>query len=104
MRVSLFLLFLALCSSSPAYAQSVPDEEDLSVQAFLKALETSVAAMDRAQWTALLSPSIDPNPALEFFDAMVPQGITRVVLKERDRSSLQGTLPGEGFRMILEVF
>ena len=35
---------------------------------------------------------------------MVPQGITRVVVKERDRSALQGTLPGEGYRLIVEVF
>jgi hypothetical protein len=35
---------------------------------------------------------------------MVPQGITRVVVKERDRSGLQGALPGEGFSLIIEVF
>lgn len=82
----------------------VVDEEELSIQNFLQALETSIAAMDRQQWIALVSDSSNRDQALEFFDAMVPQGITRVVLKERDRSPLQGTLPGEGFRLILEVF
>ena len=56
------------------------------------------------RWIDLLSPTADRDQALEFFDAMVPQGITRVVVKERDRSALQGTLPGEGYRLVVEVF
>src|SRR4029079_5410055 len=58
----------------------------------------------RDAWVQLLSASADRDQALEFFDAMVPQGITRIVVKERDRSALQGTLPGEGFRLVVEVF
>ncbi len=57
-----------------------------------------------ARWLDLLSPAADRDQALEFFDAMVPQGITRVVVKERDRAALQGTLPGEGYRLVVEVF
>ena len=60
--------------------------------------------MERGRWIELLSPTADRDQALEFFDAMVPQSITRVVVKERDRSALQGTLPGEGFRLVIEVF
>jgi hypothetical protein len=92
----------------PAVAGQVPsralDEEELSIQAFLQAVETSISTMDRARWIELLSPTADKDQALEFFDAMVPQGITRVVVKERDRSALQGTLPGEGYRVVVEVF
>jgi hypothetical protein len=60
--------------------------------------------MDRQRWLELISPSADRDQASEFFEAMVPQGITRVVVKERDRSPLQGALPGEGFRLVVEVF
>ena len=60
--------------------------------------------MDRQRWSDLLSPSADRDDALEFFDAMVPQGITRVVVKERDRAPLLGTLPGDGYRLVAEVF
>lgn len=101
------LLSLAL-SSSPSFAQQAPvralDAEDLTVQNFLQALETAISTADRQQWTNLLSPSANRDQALEFFDAMVPQGITRLVVKERDRSPLQGALPGEGFRLVVEVF
>ncbi len=102
----LFVLF-AVCTT-PAFAGQVParaqDAEELSIQAFLEAVETAISTMDRNRWLALLPPRVDRDQSLEFFDAMVPQGITRVVVKQRDRSALQGSLPGEGFRLTLEVF
>ena len=107
MLVSLLLLLIAL-SPTPAFAEQMPvraiDPEELSLQAFLQAVETSISTMDRARWMELLSAAADRDAATEFFDAMVPQGITRVVVKERDRSALQGSLPGEGYRLVVEVF
>ncbi len=103
----ILLLLLALCAT-PAFADQVPvratDPEELSLQAFLQAVEVSISTMDRARWLELLSTTADRDQATEFFDAMVPQGITRVVVKERDRSALQGALPGEGYRLVVEVF
>ncbi len=94
--------------ASPAFAGQAdvraPDAEELSIQAFLQAVETSISTMDRQRWIDLLSPLADRDQSLEFFDAMVPQGITRVVVKERDRSPLFGALPGEGYRLVTEVF
>jgi len=102
------LFFFVALSVSPALAGQLPvratDPEDLSIQAFLQAVETSISTMDRARWVELLSATADRDQALEFFDAMVPQGITRVVVKERDRSALQGALPGEGYHLVVEVF
>ena len=102
------LCLLGALIAVPAHAGQVPsralDDEDLTIQAFLQAVETSISTMDRVRWTDLLSPTADKDQALEFFEAMVPQGITRVVVKERDRSALQGTLPGEGFQLVVEVF
>lgn len=108
MPVRLLLLLLVL-SPTTALAEQVPvraaiDSEELSLQAFLQAVETSISTMDRARWLELLSASADRAAATEFFDAMVPQGITGVVVKERDRSALQGALPGEGYRLVVEVF
>jgi hypothetical protein len=106
MFVSLLFLLLALCT--PAFAGQAPvraaDDEDVTIQAFLTDLETAISTADHQRWTDLLSASAERDDALQFFDDTVPQGITRVVVKERDRSSLQGTLPGEGFRLIVEVF
>jgi len=100
------LLLLLVCATAAIAGQSSQplDEEDLSIQAFLQAVETSISTTDRQRWLDLLSPSADRDQALEFFDAMVPQGITRVVVKERDRTALDGALPGEGFTLVVEVF
>lgn len=106
MLARLFVL-LVFCAP-PAFAGQVParapDAEELSLQSFLQAVETAVSTMDRNRWLELLSPSANRDQSLEFFDAMVPQGITRVVVKERDRAPLPGALPGEGYRLVLEVF
>ena len=102
------LFLLVALSATPAAAGQVPvratDPEELSLQTFLQAVETSISTMDRARWLDLLSTTADRDQATAFFDAMVPQGITRVVVKERDRSALQGALPGEGYRLVVEVF
>ena len=101
------LALIALCAG-PAFAGQVPagaqDAEELSLQAFMQAVETAISTMDRNRWVELLSPLANREQSLQFFDAMVPQGITRVVIKERDRAPMQGTLPGEGYRLVLEVF
>ncbi len=91
--------------SAPASAQPVepPSAEDVSIQAFLQAVEASVAAMDRQRWTDLLSTTADAEAAGTFFDESVPTGVTRVVVKERDRVPLMGVLPGDGYRLIVEV-
>ncbi len=105
--VVLLFLFVAL-SVSPAVAGQVAvraiDPEELSLQAFLEAVETSISTTDRKRWLELQSASADPDSATGFFDAMVPDGITRAVIKERDRTPLQGSLPGEGYSLVVEVF
>lgn len=113
-----FLLVLIVFCAAPlsavataevdAFAGQVPtrapDAEELSLQNFRAAVETAISTVDRNRWLALLSPNANREQSLEFFDAMVLQGITRVVVKERDRAPLPGALPGEGYRLVLEVF
>jgi hypothetical protein len=81
-----------------------PSEEDLSIQAFLQAVETAISTTERERWVELLSQNADRDAALEFFDSMVPRGVTSVVIRERDRSPLTGALPGDGFQLMTDVF
>jgi hypothetical protein len=84
---------------------AIPAEtEDLGVATLLERIETAVATSDRARWMATLSSNADRPEAREFFDATIPQGLTRAVLRERDRQPLLGTLPGDGYRLVVEVF
>src|SRR5919106_5083033 len=106
MRVAAVLLAL-LSLGAPVRAQqptTALSDEDLSIQAFLRDVEAAISKTDRDAWLALLSPNADRDAATEFFDSMVPRGVTRAVVRERDRTELMGALPGEGYRLITDVF
>jgi hypothetical protein len=100
------LIVVALSAATISGRQPIPQpsEEDLSVQAFLQAVETAISTTERERWIELLSANADRDAALEFFDSMVPSGVTSAVIRERDRSPLSGALPGEGFQLITDVF
>jgi hypothetical protein len=106
MRGTTVLVLTLVLWASPAAAQppEPPSAEDQSIQLFLQAVETSISSMDRRRWTDLLSVNADAVLASEFFVTMVPDGITRAVVKERDRAPLLGTLPGDGYRLITDIF
>jgi hypothetical protein len=105
MRRAWICLALVL-SWAPVSAQPVPppSAEDVSIQAFLQAVEAAVSAMDRQRWIDLLSSTADRDSVIAFYDSIVPEGVTRAVVKERDRVPLAGTVPGEGFRLTAEAF
>ena len=96
------LVFLLVLSAQPTLPP--PSEEDLSIHALLQAVETAISTTNRSTWMDLLSQNADRDASAEFFAAMVPQGVTRAVLRERDRMPLAGALPGEGYRLVVEVF
>lgn len=99
----LALLMMASTRSATQVADPM-DQEDVTIEAFLLQVERAISAMDRERWAEMLSTTADRGRALAFYDTMVPPGITRVVVKERDRVDLLGTLPGYGFRLLAEVF
>ncbi|MGH9173183.1 MAG: hypothetical protein ACRD1H_02430, partial [Vicinamibacterales bacterium] len=104
-RTLLVCLVLVAASSIEARQPSAGQSaEDLSLQAFLQAVEIAISTTDRTVWVGLLSQNADRDAAVEFFDSLVPQGVTRAVVRERDRVPLVGTLPGEGFSLVVDVF
>jgi hypothetical protein len=93
--------------AAPAFARqpaATQSPEDLSIQAFVQALETAISTTERERWIALLSANNDRQNAVAFFDSFVPQVVTRAVVYERDRAPLSGALPGEGFQLIVDTF
>ena len=104
------VLCVLLLWAAPAQAQPgsgrvpPPDPDDLQIELLLGKVETAVSRADRAAWQALLSANADRDAADDFFNEIVPQGITRVVLRERDRQRLPGALPGNGYSLVVEVF
>ncbi|MCC7127155.1 MAG: hypothetical protein IT178_20100, partial [Acidobacteria bacterium] len=100
----LVLTMLLHAGRAAAQPPEPPSREDLTIQAFVRVVEDTVVAMDANRWASLLSPNADRAAAATFFDDMVPSNVTRAVVKERERLPLLGTLPGDGFRLITEVF
>ncbi|MEP7117389.1 MAG: M1 family aminopeptidase [Acidobacteriota bacterium] len=90
----------------PAFARqpAAPDPEELQLLRALQQIETALTSSDKAAWMALVSVNADAADAGEFFDAVVPRGVTRAVVRERERTALEGALPGDGYRLIVDVF
>jgi hypothetical protein len=74
------------------------------VRLFLNRLERIVQQSDASAYTALLAESADRNRAAGFVDDEMIPGISRAVIQERDRGPLAGTLSGDGYRMVVDVF
>lgn len=67
-------------------------------------LEQLMQAGRSEAYLELLSAVADRGLAAEASQFLILPGITRAVIRERDREALEGTLPGDGFRLMLEVF
>ena len=89
-------------AAAAAPAQNAPDGD--GVRGLLQRLERIVAAGDRPAYAAELSETADSVAALEFAGTELAPGATRVVMRERDREALAGTLPGNGYRLSVDVF
>jgi hypothetical protein len=98
----LFPVFACLVSlAAPAPAQA-PARDGVSM--LLGRLEQVIRAGDPAGFQSLLSQSADPRRAREFANQTIGSRVTGVVIRERDRMELPGTLPGDGYQLLVEVF
>ena len=106
MRRAWICLALVL-SWAPASAQPVPAAERRGSSRSRHSFRRSKRRSRR--WIASAGSICSPRPptatrCIAFYDSIVPEGVTRAVVKERDRVPLAGTLPGEGFRLTAEAF
>ena len=98
-RTALALLALTLCGGSGPRAQA-----DEGVRLLLLRVERIVQAGDAAAYIAALANSADRGRARDFVDTELSPGANRAVVQERDRQPLSGTLPGNGYRLMVDVF
>ena len=97
---------LALMVSVPAgRAQSVGQQDtDDTIAALLQRLELALLSGNPDDYLDLTGPAADRRQAERFATANVSSGVTRAVVRERDRAPLTGAPPGDGFRLLVEVF
>lgn len=75
-----------------------------AIAATLRGIELLVRNADTPGFLALLTDGADRDRARAFASTELEPGASRVVIQERDRQPLAGTLPGNGYRLILDVF
>jgi hypothetical protein len=101
-----YFVVAALLVAPAAHAQ---DPDDLAVRRLLDQFQQILQAGDPAGYSALLLPAVTATPASasrasNFTALEFREGATRAVIQERDRQALPGTLPGNGYRIIVDAF
>lgn len=105
-RVASLAVLLALVvgiAPALAQAQAVPAPAD-PLRPLLDRLEQAVLTGTPAAYLALVSDAADRAAAQQFAAQHLGPGVTHVTIRERDRSPLAGTLPGNGYRVTADVF
>jgi Peptidase family M1 domain len=94
--VVVFALAVGVCPC--AYGQEVD-----TLAPLLARIEQVAKSGDTAAYLALLTSAANRERATDFCSSELLPGATRTVVKERDREPLRGTLPGNGYRLMVDV-
>src|SRR5690349_8701994 len=98
LRAALALLALVLSGAAPR-AQDAD-----GVRVLLMRLERVLRAGDGVAFMNELGASANRDRARDFISSELLPGANRAVIQERDRQPLAGTLPGNGFQLIVDAF
>lgn len=93
-------VLLVLLLPSPAGGQRQQD----GIARLLGMLQEVLVSGQPERYLELQSEHADARLGRAFAAAMIVPDITRAVVQERDRVPLAGTLPGDGYSLVLEVF
>jgi hypothetical protein len=98
---ALVFVAVALGHAASAYARQPPPVDGI-VRLLLR-LEQVMQAGNPDAYMDLLSAVADRTFARNASRQLIGPGITRAVIRERDRAPLDGTLPGDGYRLMVEI-
>jgi hypothetical protein len=101
MRQLTLVIAALVCLAGEPAGQSTQAVDPIA--ALLGRIEAAVLAGTPDRYLDLLSTLADRPAAASFLTAVATPGLTRVVIRERDRVDLAGTLPGDGYRLLVEV-
>ncbi len=95
-------LVLLAIGLSPTAAQT-PSDDDRTIAAFLERLEEVLTAGDPAAFVRLTAEGPQRADVVRFAENHLAPGVTRTVMRERDRTSLAGVPPPGGVRLLMDV-
>jgi len=101
MRLGGAIALLALTLAGGVFPHA---QEADGVRLLLARMERILQAGDGQAYMAALAETADRNRARDFISSELLPGATRAVIQERDRQGLAGTLPGNGYRLIVDTF
>jgi hypothetical protein len=104
MKTRALVLACLVLLARPAAGQAPAPASQDGIGVLLGRLEQVLKAGNQEGYLQLLSQTADRRRAEQFAAQTIGHGATRVVLRERDRSELEGTLPGDGYQVLVEVF
>ena len=96
-----FLLACALAWPSPAWTQTAEPD---GVAQLLSRLQQVLQTGTGEGFAALVGGDASAGEIREFTDSLFTPGTRRAVVLERDRVPLEGALPGDGYRVVAELF
>jgi len=101
MRARGAIAVLALVLTGGAFPHA---QEADGIRLLLARMERVLQTADGAGYVASLADSADRNRARDFISSELLPGARRAVIQERDRQALAGTLPGNGYRLVVDTF
>ncbi len=107
-RLALIVL-LVLCAPSlpggrPAAAPLQEAGDDQRIRAMLQRLQQAAQRADPEAYLAVLTAQADRRSATTFATQEFRPGAAKVVVLERNREDLPGTLPGNGYALTVDAF
>ena len=99
-RLAFVVAGVLACTCSAAAQTPAADGVDL----LLRRLETLVQSGDDSVLAALVAPAFPADDLEEFKAYLFRPDTRRVVVAERDRAPLNGVLPGDGYRLMVELY
>jgi len=96
--------YSAVGGADPRAGPSEQAAPNIGVAVLLRRFEQVVQAGDAAAYLTLLTDSADRTRARDFSSSELAPGATRAVIQERDRQPLPGTLPDNGYSLLVDAF
>jgi hypothetical protein len=107
-KVGVIVAVLSLLSLSATPYEGVGPHDQTAqsngVAVLLRRLEQVVQTGDAAAYLTLLADSANRSRARDFGGTEFMPGATRAVIQERDRQPLPGTLPDNGYSLLVDAF
>src|SRR5262245_40551143 len=73
------------------------------IRVLTQQIEQAVQSGDPERYLALVGATADRGRARDFATGELQAGVTRVVVQERDRLPLAGSLPGNGYQLLVDT-